>query len=69
MLKKISLDIDLEEYFMKALNKKNIKLNFNFIPLVFAKDQLIDYMAVKVSNFNLNFEDVLPLKLYEADGQ
>ena len=69
MLKKITIDINLEEFFMKAINKKKIKLNFNFIPVFFAKDQIIDYMAVKVQNFNLNFEDILPLNLYEADGQ
>ena len=53
---------------MKAINKKKIKLNFNFIPLFFSKDQIIEYMAVKVQNFNLNFEEILPLNLYESDG-
>ena len=60
--------MNLEEFFMKAINKKKIKLNFNFIPIFFSKDQIIDYMAVKVQNFNLNFEEILPLNLYESDG-
>ena len=60
--------MNLEEFFMKAINKKKIKLNFNFIPIFFSKDQIIDYMAVKVQIFNLNFEEILPLNLYESDG-
>lgn len=55
LLKKISLDIDLEECFLQALSKKNIKLNFNFNPIFLARDQLIESLSVKASNFNVDF--------------
>jgi hypothetical protein len=69
LLKKISLDIDLEECFLQALSKKNIKLNFNFNPIFLARDQLIESLSVKASNFNVDFNQILPLQIFEKEAK
>lgn len=56
LLKRVSLDLKLEDNFLKGLRKKNIKLNFNFCPIFFDfKDQKLDSFSVKVTDFSLDF--------------